>query len=340
MDKLRAIEYFMTVCEAGSFSAAARTLTVSPPAVSKLIAALERQLGTALLHRDSRHVTLTADGERYLQVCTRTVADLRGVEQSIGGNRARVSGKLVVGVSRVLGANSLMPFLPEFLKRHPDVELDVRAVHYPNEAIAALCDVLVLIGWGENLDWVMRTISWSRMQVVAAPAYWKEHGLPEDPDELPEHRCLAYRLPRGLVYDRWKFRRGEDTRSVSIRPFMVSDDRDAILHAAMAGAGLFYAADLTMIPWLRQGALQPALADWTGEEAPAVRILFRRGGRASARVRAFGDFVIDVFRRLEAARTGPDTAAFPATTPDWYLANHVGGLAGRWKPRARQGTRR
>lgn len=335
MDKLRAIEYFIRICEAGSFNAAARALDVSPPAVSKLIAALERELGTTLLHRDSRRVVLTAEGDRYLQVCARTVSELRGIEGSISGNRTRVSGKLVVGFSRVLSVNSVMPFLPEFLERHPDVELDIRAVHYPNEPTAALCEVLVLIGWGENPDWIMRTLAWTRMQVVAAPGHWKRHGIPQDPDDIRAHPCAAYRLPRGVVYDQWKFRRGDDTRSVSIQPFMVSDDRDSILHAAIAGAAVMYAADLTMTPWLRQGALQPVLTDWIGEEAPPIRILFRRGARSSARVRAFGDFIVEVFQRLEAARSNPQIGLPQGSTPDWYLAKHVGGLAGRWKARGR-----
>ena len=218
-DKLRAIEYFVRVCETGSFSAAARSLDVSPPAVTKLIAALERELGTTLLHRDSRRVVLTADGDRYLQTAARTLGELRAAETEIGSNRTRATGKLVVGLSRVVGPNSVMPFLPEFLRSHPDVELDIRAVNYPNEPMAALCDILVVIGWGESPDWVMRTIAWNRLHIVAAPAYWQEHGTPKDPDELLSHRCVAYRLPRGVVYDHWKFRRGDEIRNFAVRPF-------------------------------------------------------------------------------------------------------------------------
>jgi hypothetical protein len=93
-----------------------------------------------------------------------------------------------------------------------------------------------------------------------------------------------------------------------------------------------------MAPWLGQGALQPVLTDWIGEEAPPIRILFRRGARSSARVRAFVDFVVEVFQRLEAARGNPQIEFPRGTTPDWYLAKHVGGLAGRWKARGRART--
>ena len=150
MDKLRAIEYFVRVVAAGSFSAAARQLEVSPPAVSKLIKALECELGTTLLHRDSRRVVLTADGDRYLQTCARVLVGLREAESEIASGRTRASGKLVVGLSRMLGPNCLMPFLPEFLRRYPDIEVDVRAVNYPQEPLAAKCDVLVLRGGARN----------------------------------------------------------------------------------------------------------------------------------------------------------------------------------------------
>ncbi len=335
MDKLRAIEYFVRVVEAGSFSAAARQLEVSPPAVSKLIAALERELGTTLLHRDSRRVVLTADGDRYLQTCARALAGLREAESEIASGRTRASGKLVVGLSRMLGPNCLMPFLPEFLRRYPDIELDIRAVHYPQEPLAAKCDVLVLIGWGEEPDWIMRTIAWNRLLAAAAPHYWSEHGEPGDPDDLLRHRCVAFRLPRGVVYDQWKFRRGDESRSVAVNPFLIADDRDASLQAVVAGAGVMWVSDLTVMPFLRRGELQPALTDWVGLEAPPIRLHYRRGGRNSAKVRAFSDFVAEVFERLEASRGASAPVPLEGSTPAWFVANHVGGLAGRWKPRVR-----
>lgn len=333
MDKLRAIEYFVRVVECGGFSAAARQLEVSTPAVSKLIAALERQLGVPLLVRDSRRVVLTADGDRYLQTCARALGELRAAEGELSSGRTRARGKLVVGLSRVIGPNCVMPFLPEFQRRHPDIELDVRAVHYPQEPQAALCDVLLLIGWGEDPDWVMRTLTWNRVGVVAAPTYWTQHGQPSDPLELKQHRCVAYRLPRGLVYDHWKFRRGDETREVAVKPYLIADDRDTLLQAVLAGIGVMWASDLTVLPQLRSGGLRPVLTDWTGLEPPPVRLHYRRGGRNQAKVRAFGDFVTELMARLEASRVSGLQAAGEGPVPGWFVANHVGGLAGRWKPR-------
>jgi LysR family transcriptional regulator for bpeEF and oprC len=335
LDKLRAIEYFVRVVECGGFSAAARQLEVSPPAITKMVAALERELGVRLLVRDSRRVVLTADGDRYLQSCAHALGKLREAESELSSSRTRASGKLVVGLSRVVGPNCVMPFLPEFQRRHPDVELDVRAVNYPQEPLAAMCDVLLLIGWGEEPDWVMRTIAWPRVGVVAAPRYWAERDMPAEPEHLAAHRCVAYRLPRGLVYDHWKFRRGEVTRSVEVKPYLICDDRDTFLQAVVAGIGVMWVSDLTVLPYLQRGALQPALNDWVGLEAPPIRLHWRRGGRNHAKVRVFADFVTELFQRLEALRDDSRPPPEPGTVPDWFVADHVGGLAGRWKPRGR-----
>ncbi len=333
IDKLRAIEYFARVVETGSFAAAARALEVSPPAVTKLIAALERDLGTVLLHRDSRRVVLTADGQSYLQACMPVLDDLRAAEARLASNRIVASGRLVVGMSRVLGANVLMPYLPELLRRHPGMELDFRVVHYPQEPQASLCDLLLLIGWAEDPDWVLRTIGWTRVCIAAAPQYWHEQGVPRDPDDLKLHRCVAYRLPRGLVYDRWKFERGEESRSVAVTPYLVADDRDALQQAVVSGAGVLWAGDLTVHELVRRGLLQPVLRDWVGLEAPPIRLHYRRGARNSAKVRAFADFARQVVERLEAQRPGP-AAAFAAAqaappTPDWFSADRTGALAAK-----------
>jgi LysR family transcriptional activator of dmlA len=218
MDKLQAIRYFLRVIEAGSFSAAARQLEVSPPAVTKLVAALEREIGTRLLHRDAHRVALTPDGEIYLKTCSRIVVDLERAEQLLNAGRTKASGKLVVGMSRVLGANCVMPFVQEFISQQPSIELDFRLVHYPHENAAGLCDVLVLIGWHHDNDWIARIIAPTRFITAAAPAYWSRHGAPADPADLERHQCLVHRVPNGVVLDLWRYSRGEESRNVALRP--------------------------------------------------------------------------------------------------------------------------
>lgn len=329
MDKLRAIEYFVQVVEAGSFAAAARQMEVTPPAVTKMIAALERELGVQLLRRDSRRVLLTEDGDRYLKSCSALMAGLRQVEHSFSSAQTRPQGRLVVGMSRTITANVLMPRFGELRRRHPELELDLRSVNHVHEPAAALCDVLVLIGWQEDSDWIAHQVARGRHSVMASPAFWKRHGRPETPDDLAHYPCLAHRLPRGVVLDRWKFVRGEEQQRVMLAPRLVFDDRDSLAEASSAGEGAMFGNDVTLLRWLQSGALEVVLLDWVGLEAPPIHLLYRRGARSSARVRAFADFMTALFADVMRQRQSygpPDTTAMP----DWFHARYTGRLADRF----------
>jgi len=328
MNKLQAIRYFLRVVEAGSFSAAARQLEVSPPAVTKLVAALEREIGTVLLHRDAHHVALTPDGESYLKTCSRIVAELQRTEQLLGAGRTNAAGKLVVGMSRVLGPNCVMPFISEFIGQHPETELDFRLVHYPHEPSAGLCDVLVLIGWHHDTDWIARPIAATRFVTCAAPAYWDRHGMLADPNDLLRHQCLVHRVPNGVVLDLWRYTRNDTSRTVALRPSVIADDRDALVEAAATGAGIIRMPDLTIQPWLTGKSLQAALQDWTALEAPPIHVFYRRGNSQSARVRVFREFIGSVFERI-ALQQGYANFSTGAPKPEWFRAGYAGGLAAR-----------
>lgn len=339
MNKLQAIRYFLRVVEAGSFSAAARQLEVTPPAVTKLVAALEREIGTTLLHRDAHHVALTSDGESYLKTCSRIVADLQRTEQLLGAGRTNAAGKLVVGMSRVLGPNCVMPFLSEFIGEHPEINLDFRLVHYPDDPSAGLCDMLVLVGWHHDTDWIARPVASTRFVTCASPAYWDRHGMLVDPADLSRHQCLVHRVPNGVVLDLWRYTRSETSRTVALKPSLIADDRDALVEAAAAGAGIIRMPDLTIHPWLGRGLLQGALHDWTALEAPPIHLFYRRENSRLARVRVFRDFILKVFERI-GLQQGYDNSFQGAPKPEWFRAGYAGGLAARESPRARKASTR
>jgi LysR family transcriptional regulator for bpeEF and oprC len=333
MDKLHAMEYFVRVVEAGSFAAAARELDVSPPAVTQLIGALERELGAPLLRRDSRHLSLTPDGELFLPACANALAALRAAEARLSVNRTRASGKLIVGIPLIVGQHCVAPFLPEFLSRHPGLALDLRLVRNSQDPLAALVDVLISIGWAEeiDMDMVAKCIAQMRLVTCASPAYWESHGLPRDPDELRGYACVAVRLPeQSVVLDLWKYRRGEEERSVAIEPRIVSDNQFWNIEAAVRGFGVVRCLDLTARPLFEQGLLQPVLEDWEALEPPSIYVMYRRGARSSARVRAFVDFVTELFAELEASRPDALQAKLrPGPMPAWRRSKWVGSQARR-----------
>jgi LysR family transcriptional regulator for bpeEF and oprC len=328
MDKLRAIEYFVRTVEAGSMSAAARLLEVSPPAITKQLAALEAELGTTLLRRDSRRLMLTPDGDRYLKTCTHLLGELRETESMLDSARAKPQGRLVVGASRTVLEHCVVPRLAEFCERHADLEIEFRTINYVSEPTASLCQVLVTNGWQEDADWIAHQVARGRHAVVASPAFWRRHGMPQGPADLRRWPCLAYRVPRGVVFDRWQFSRGHETCTVSLKPTLVFDDRDSLVEAAVRGQGMHFGNDVTLRPWLRDGRLQLALADWAGHGAPPVHVMYRRGAKDSAAVRAFADFAAKVFADLQRERDA-EGPADTSGTPDWFRSRYAGRLTER-----------
>src|SRR6266850_92476 len=328
MDKLRAMQYLVQVVRAGGFAAAARELDVSPPAVTKSIAALERTFGVQLLRRDSRHVSLTADGELFVPICVRTLKDLQDAEETLSATKARASGKLVVGMSSIIAQHCVVPFLAEFSARHPQLNLDLRIVHELTEPNAALSDVLVLIGWLEERRLIAKRVAQTRFLTCASPTYWKSRGLPKEPDDLHKHNCLAYRLPRGLVLDLWKYQRAGQVRDVAVQSRIISSDRDWMLEVALGGGGVVRVVDLTVRKFIEDGLLEPVLQDWEALEAPPIYLLYRRGARSTARARAFTDFIIGLFADLEASRPlGPYAKTDTAPKPAWHRSRRVGSNA-------------
>jgi LysR family transcriptional regulator, regulator for bpeEF and oprC len=246
-------------------------------------------------------------------------------------NRTRASGKLVVGMQKAFGH-----FVAPFLAHHPGLTLDLRFVRNPKDPLASLVDVLVFIGWIENIDMVAKRTGQTRYVTCASPAYLKAHGSPQDPDELRGHDSLALRSAWGAVLDLWKYQRREEVRSVALEPRIVSDDMDWMIEAAVRGAGVVRLIDLKTRPFLEQGLLEPVLGDWEALEAPPIHVMYRRGSRPSARVRAFVDFVSEVCANLEAWRRGAGQTRFaPVPMPLWFRSNWVGSLNRRAPPRTK-----
>jgi LysR family transcriptional regulator for bpeEF and oprC len=318
MDKLRALQYFVAAAEERSFSGAARRLEVSVPAIAKLITSLERNLGAALFDRTAHGLTLTADGYGYLETCQPLLEQLAAADEVVSGAAARPRGTLVIGAPPFLAQHCILPALPRFHARYPDIQLDIRIVHRPADADAGAVDVFVLLGWPEHPDLVHRRIGRTRFLVCAAPAYWAAHGIPQRPKDLERHVCLLFRGPEGTVLDLWQYERGEEKESAAVKGWLISNHRDVILDAVIAGEGIARMSDLTIRTHLHAGRLVPVLLDWETKDAPPINLLYRPSHRRTPRVRLFIEFVTDLFRRLEAEREDRFTSQLAAERPSWY----------------------
>ena len=319
MDRLRGIEYFVSAAELGSISAAADALGVSPPAVSKLLAALESRLRIPLFTRTRRGILLTRDGENYLARCRKILDDLESAEAALTVPAQSPRGTLVVGMPPNLATYCIAPALHRFRGRFPEIIIHLRRAYRDSDLAAQGLDVLLALAWLGKDDLIASRLAQTRFLICAAPAYWARAGAPQVPADLTTHDCLVYRIPEATVLDKWTFARGEERSAVQLRPKAVCDEQGWLITAALNGAGVVRAVDLTVQHHLERGELVPALLDWEGCEAPPIHVIYRKVQRRNERVRAFVQFVRDLFLELESGRL-PRTNSAPriAPKPEWW----------------------
>ncbi|WP_082988323.1 LysR family transcriptional regulator [Bordetella bronchialis] len=322
MDKLRALEYFVAAANERSFTGAARALNVSVPAVARLVGALEQRLGVALFERTVQGLTLTADGVNYLAVCRPLMEQLDAADEALRGGALRPRGTLVLGTSPILSQHSILPALPAFHARHPDIHIDIRNIDRVTAPEASTAEVLVLYGWPKQPGMVHRHLADTRLLICAAPQYWEKHGVPVSPRDLAHHQCLLFRDHEGTVIDYWEHERDGQVEAVAVNGWLVSSHRDVILDAVIAGQGVARFTDLSIRDPLRMGLLVPVLTDWQTRQSPPINLLYRSNQRRLPRVRLFIEFLTDLFQRLEDER-GPELAQqLAAEEPHWYRRRH------------------
>ena len=317
MDKLRALQYFVSAAEEHSFSGAARHFEVSVPAISKHITALERSLDARLFERTAHGLTLTADGVNYLEACQPLLEQIAAADEAVTGAVARPRGALVVGAMSHLAQHCIVPALPQFHARYPDIQLDLRVVNRASEIDASAVDIFVLLGWPANTGLVQRVIAQTRQLTCASPAYWAANGVPQRPNDLQRHVCFTFRNPEGTVIDLWRYKRKGVEESVVVNGWLSSNHRDVNLDTILAGEGVGRISDLSAQAHFASGRLTPVLLDWEMMDAPPVNLMYRPNQRRNSRVKVFIDFVTGVFRDLEAARE-QGVSVRAVDRPDWY----------------------
>jgi len=315
MDKLRALQYFVAAAEEGSLAGAGRRLGVTVPAVQKLVNALEASLSLRLFERNAQGLQLTASGEQYLEACRPLLVELDSIDDIVSRGERRVAGVLVIGTHAQIAQHVLIPALPGWHQRHPELQIDLRIVGRMNDSDAAAVEVFVLPGWPEAEDLVHKRVGVSRSFIAASPIYWRRHGLPQHPRDLHSHNCLILRNPNGTLIDLWEFEREKEKVAVSVNGWLTSNGRDVLLEAVLNGEGVGRFTHLTTRQYLGSGRLVPALLDWEVLGAPPINVLYRPSLRRNARVRLFLEFVTAL---LEEAGTGTTGHGDAPERPHWH----------------------
>jgi LysR family transcriptional regulator, regulator for bpeEF and oprC len=296
MNKLQAMEVFVQVVDAGSFTRAAEVLHLPKATVSTLVQSLESSLSAKLLHRTTRQVTVTTDGAAYYERCVRILSDVRDAEESLSTTRLSPSGRLRVDVPTGLASEILIPALPDFFERYPDIVMELGSTDRPVELVEEGVDCAVRGGelWDENL--IARRVGVINFVTAASPAYLQRFGTPHHPDDLQRHRCVNYFSTKtGKTYD-WDFQRGDEKIIVPKHGLIALNDSNAYVHAGLAGLGIIQMADYLMLKHVAAGRMVRLLPDWISEPTP-VHIVYPQNRHLSAKVRVFVEWVSELFAR-------------------------------------------
>jgi DNA-binding transcriptional LysR family regulator len=293
MDRLAAMEAFVLVVDTGSFSAAARRLNVGQPAVSKSIAQLEERLGVKLLVRTTRGLTATEAGLNYYERARRSIVEADEAELAARGAGTSLTGKLRIAAAVTFARIHLMPRLPEFLQRHPDLEIEVvlddRNVDLVQEGI----DVALRMGQLADSSLTGRRIASAPCVVVGTPAYFARVGEPTAPGDLTAHQAVIYDL-RGGGAD-WTFRRDGTEFAVALKSRLRVNAAEGVRAAVLANAGLAITSEWMFAPEIADGTVKVVLQDW---QLPRIDLwaVFPAGRTATTKARTFTQFVQEVMR--------------------------------------------
>ncbi len=281
---------FVVVAEQGSLSAAARTLGLTPSAVSRIVARIEARLGVRLLVRTTRALSLTVEGDAYLRAARRILTDLAEVEGAIA-DQASPRGRLRVTASLAHGRLFVVPLLGDFTARYPGIVIDLNLSDRIVDVLRGQADVAIRFGQLADSPLTARRLGETGRVVVASPDYLARHGVPQVPDDLLDHNCLSFSFRR--AEPGWPFRQDGRDRALAVTGTIEANNGESLTQLARAGVGIARVGRFAVEDDLATGRLVPLLEAYNPQDHEPLHALFVGGATMPARVRAFVDFLVE-----------------------------------------------
>ena len=295
--------FFSTLAGAGSLSAAARELGVTTPAVSKHLALMESRLGVPLVVRTTRRMSLTPEGELYLQSARRILSEIDGMEELLGVSKATPKGLLRVNATLGFGRSHVAPLISRFVRKHPQVEVQLQLSVNPPPLTDDSFDVCIRFGAPPDSRVIARYIAPNRRLLCAAPAYLGKHGTPKVPNDLTKHNCIGIRQGEE-AYGVWRLSSGRGkgaiTEAVKTRGNLTTNDGEIAVNWALEGHGILMRAEWDIARYLRNGRLVHVLPQYHTPDAD-IHAVYPQRHQLAARVRAFVDFIALSFSQQAAS---------------------------------------
>jgi DNA-binding transcriptional LysR family regulator len=295
--------FFSALAGAGSLSAAARELGITTPAVSKHLALMESRLGVALVNRTTRRMSLTPEGELYLEHARRILGEIDGMAEILGVAKATPKGLLRVNATLGFGRSHVAPIISKFVRKHPEVQVQLQLSVNPPALTEDSFDICIRFGAPPDSRVIARQLAPNRRLLCAAPAYLAKHGIPKVPNDLTRHNCIGIRQGEE-AYGVWRLASGRGrsatTESVRTRGNLTTNDGEIAVSWALDGHGILMRAEWDIERYLRNGRLVQVLPHCYTPDADIYAVYPQRH-QLAARVRAFVDFAALVLQQPRAS---------------------------------------
>ncbi len=285
--------FFSAIASAGSLSAAARELGITTPAVSKHLALMESRVGVSLVNRTTRRMSLTPEGELYLEHARRILSEIDDMEELIGVAKATPKGLLRVNATLGFGRSHVAPLISKFVRKYPQVEVQLQLSVNPPPLTEDSFDVCIRFGAPPDTRVIARHIAPNRRLLCASPAYIAKHGMPKVPNDLTRHNCIGIRQGEE-AYGVWRMTNGKgrnaSTEAIKIRGNLTTNDGEIAVNWALDGHGILMRAEWDIERYLSNGRLIQVLPQYFTPDAD-IHAVYPQRHQLAARVRAFVDFV-------------------------------------------------
>lgn len=285
--------FFSLLARLGSFSATARELNITTPAISKRLSQMEARLGAQLINRTTRRVSLTAEGELYLEHARRILVEIDDMEQLIGSANAAPKGLLRVNATLGFGRSHISPLISSFIKLFPDVQVQLQLTVNPPALTDDAFDVCIRFGEPPDARVIAMRIASNRRLLCASPTYLNQRGTPRNPSELAHHDCIGIRQG-DEAYGIWHLSSGQQKKTVKVRGTLSSNDGETALSWALDGHGILMRSEWDIAKYLHSGRLKLVLENWQTPPAD-IYAIFPQRLQTATRVKAFVGYLRESF---------------------------------------------
>jgi DNA-binding transcriptional LysR family regulator len=296
---LDSIAVFVSVVNRGSFSAAARELSLTPSAISKRIASLEDGLGVSLMRRTTRKIALTEAGQEFFESCSRSLSAISEAEETLSRFSKSPYGLLRIRVPQVFGRLHIAPAIPTFMMQHPQIQVDLSFVPLARDFIEEKIDVCVASSDPPDGNLVARKLAPFERVICAAHSYIERCGLPSSVGDLARHNCLIFAGSDTSNHDEWELRGKNGMELVKVSGSFRTNDADSLYMAVLAGVGLAQMPTFVVGPALASGELTAVLRNKRDVSGAYMKAYFPRAKHRLPKVRAFIDYLVGTFQHKE-----------------------------------------